>query len=306
MQEGGLSRGRGARSASARRSSARLVLLVDGRRVALEPAGAPRLSFPAGAGGLRTTRLELPLRARGRRPAPGRAARRHLPRPVGWKAVVSAPGRGHRGAHRRSERRPHRRPAPLPGGPPVQPARPRARPRFRVEPGDGTLVAPEGRGRRRRRDARGVGRLRRPVRGRRLRARACCCSCCWRAFGWGALHALSPGHGKAMVAAYLVGTRGSRAARRRARRDGHGHAHDRRVRARRRDARAVPVRAAGGPLPLADAGLRPAGRRDRRRRAARADAQGARTTHAHHHHAARPRARPELEGPARHGRRPPA
>ena len=29
------------------------------------------------------------------------------------------------------------------------------------------------------------------------------------AFGWGALHALSPGHGKAMVAAYLVGTRGS-------------------------------------------------------------------------------------------------
>ncbi len=29
------------------------------------------------------------------------------------------------------------------------------------------------------------------------------------AFGWGALHALSPGHGKAMVAAYLVGARGT-------------------------------------------------------------------------------------------------
>ena len=29
------------------------------------------------------------------------------------------------------------------------------------------------------------------------------------AFGWGALHALSPGHGKAMVAAYLIGTRGT-------------------------------------------------------------------------------------------------
>ncbi len=29
------------------------------------------------------------------------------------------------------------------------------------------------------------------------------------AFGWGALHALSPGHGKAMVAAYLVGRRGT-------------------------------------------------------------------------------------------------
>ena len=29
------------------------------------------------------------------------------------------------------------------------------------------------------------------------------------AFAWGAIHALSPGHGKAMVAAYLVGTRGT-------------------------------------------------------------------------------------------------
>jgi ABC-type nickel/cobalt efflux system permease component RcnA len=29
------------------------------------------------------------------------------------------------------------------------------------------------------------------------------------AAGWGALHALSPGHGKSMVAAYLVGTRGT-------------------------------------------------------------------------------------------------
>jgi len=29
------------------------------------------------------------------------------------------------------------------------------------------------------------------------------------AFGLGAMHAFSPGHGKTMVAAYLVGTRGS-------------------------------------------------------------------------------------------------
>jgi ABC-type nickel/cobalt efflux system permease component RcnA len=29
------------------------------------------------------------------------------------------------------------------------------------------------------------------------------------AFGWGALHALSPGHGKTIVAAYLVGSRGT-------------------------------------------------------------------------------------------------
>ena len=29
------------------------------------------------------------------------------------------------------------------------------------------------------------------------------------AMGWGALHALTPGHGKTMVAAYLAGTRGT-------------------------------------------------------------------------------------------------
>ncbi|MEW5988754.1 MAG: hypothetical protein AB1791_19165, partial [Chloroflexota bacterium] len=29
------------------------------------------------------------------------------------------------------------------------------------------------------------------------------------AFGWGALHALTPGHGKTIVAAYLVGSRGT-------------------------------------------------------------------------------------------------
>ena len=42
----------------------RLVLTVDGRKVALVAAGKPVLTHPAGAGGLHTTRLELPLRAR--------------------------------------------------------------------------------------------------------------------------------------------------------------------------------------------------------------------------------------------------
>ena len=88
------------------------------------------------------------------------------------------------------------------------------------------------------------------------------------AFGWGAVHALSPGHGKAMVAAYLVGTRG-----------------------KPRDAVALggivtathtagvfalglitlalsPVRPARGPVPVAEPALRPAGRRRRRERAA--------------------------------------
>jgi hypothetical protein len=52
----------------------------------------------------------------------------------------------------------------------------------------------------------------------------------WRSFGWGAVHALSPGHGKAMVAAYLVGRARHGAPRRRARRDGDRDPHDRRLR----------------------------------------------------------------------------
>ena len=45
----------------------RLALTVDGRRVALEPAGTATISHPEGQGGLKTTRVELPLTARGRR-----------------------------------------------------------------------------------------------------------------------------------------------------------------------------------------------------------------------------------------------
>ena len=100
----------------------------------------------------------------------------------------------------------------------VQPARRARRRRFDVRPGAGTLAAP------RRRaaaagDAHGAERrLRRAARRRRRRRRRPASCCCSPPFGWGALHALSPGHGKAMVAAYLVGTRGTAAARGRARR----------------------------------------------------------------------------------------
>jgi len=72
----------------------RLELTVDGRAVALQPAGDPVLTHPAGQGGLRTTRLELPLSA------PARGARSvsvhdgTFPGRVGWKAVQVRPGNG--------------------------------------------------------------------------------------------------------------------------------------------------------------------------------------------------------------------
>ena len=116
-------------------------------------------------------------------------------------------------------------------------------------------------------------------------ARACSLLLLLTAFAWGALHALSPGHGKAMVAAYLVGTRGT--AR-------HAVAlgatvtitHTAGVFALGLVALGpVRVRAPRGPLPLAEPGLRPARARSSARTCcARTCAGASTTTHHHHHH----------------------
>jgi hypothetical protein len=66
-----------------------LELTVDGRRVPLAAAGPPRLTFPPGAAGLRTTRLELSLRAAVDAPRRVELRDRTFPGRVGWKAVVS-------------------------------------------------------------------------------------------------------------------------------------------------------------------------------------------------------------------------
>jgi nickel/cobalt transporter (NicO) family protein len=184
----------------------RLVLAVDGRRVELLPAGKPKLTFPAGAGGLDTTRLELALRAD---VANARRVELHdgtFPGRIGWKAVVSAPGEG---TAVRTQ---------TPSGDPTNGLR--AYPKdlltspldrrdasFRVEAGDGTLIAPRG-------ETGGVAETRAEEDGfaglfeDASSGEGVLLLLLLAAFGWGALHALSPGHGKAMVAAYLVGTRG--------------------------------------------------------------------------------------------------
>ena len=72
----------------------RLVLTVDGRRVALQPRPGATIAHPMGQGGLRTTRVELPLSA----PIDGRARVEvrdgTFPDRVGWRAIVPQPGRG--------------------------------------------------------------------------------------------------------------------------------------------------------------------------------------------------------------------
>jgi ABC-type nickel/cobalt efflux system permease component RcnA len=184
----------------------RLVLLVDGRRVALRPAGPPQLSFPAGAGGLKTTRLELPLRAAVDDPSRVRLHDGTFPGRIGWKAVVSAPGEGTAVRTRTPSGDPtdglRRYPQDLLSSP-----LDRRDANFRVESGAGTLVAPKAHGggqAETRSESDGFAGLFADA----ASGQGVLLVLLLAAFGWGALHALSPGHGKAMVAAYLVGTRG--------------------------------------------------------------------------------------------------
>jgi nickel/cobalt exporter len=184
-----------------------LSLEVDGRRVPLRPLD-PKLSFPEGQAGLETTRFEQPLRASVS--GADRVALRDetFPDRVGWKAIVAEPGEG---TAVRST---------APSGDPTNGLRrypedlldsplDRRSASFVVEPGDGTLVAPRAEGGKfvATRDSSGQGFAR--VFEDAAAGQGVLALLLLAAFGWGALHALSPGHGKAMVAAYLIGTRGT-------------------------------------------------------------------------------------------------
>ncbi len=181
--------------------AARLVLRVDGRVVALRPAGPPVLTHPAGQGGLRTTRLELPLRAAVDAPRVVELRDGTFPGRVGWVAVQARPGAGTAVRTTAPATDPtgglRRYPADLLASPSDERTA-----RFAVAPGDGTLAAGGGR------VSTGGGGGGDGFAGL-LDGDGMLVLLLLAAFGWGALHALSPGHGKAMVAAYLVGTRGS-------------------------------------------------------------------------------------------------
>jgi nickel/cobalt exporter len=184
-----------------------LALTVDGRRVALVLAPGGKLSFPMGQGGLHTTRVELALTAR---VSGARHVQLHdgtFPGRVGWKAVVVRPGEGT--AVRSS----------VPAGDPTgglrhypkdllqSPLDQRAA-TFGVAPGHGSVTAPDAaHGGAPSGDKSGDGLA--GVFADAASGKGVLILLLLAAFGWGALHALSPGHGKAMVAAYLVGTRGT-------------------------------------------------------------------------------------------------
>jgi len=195
-------RGDGAVLARKRAEAVRgLELRVDGRRAALVAAGPGRLTHRPGAGGLPTTRVELDLRADVA--GPRRVVLRDdtFAGRIGYRAVVVRPGTGT--AVRSSV------PATDPtGGLRRYPKGALDRPldvrtaTLAVRPGPGTVDAP---------GAHGPSGSARAASGfeRILDGDGLLVVLLLAAFGWGAVHALSPGHGKAMVAAYLIGTRGT-------------------------------------------------------------------------------------------------
>ncbi len=182
-----------------------LTLVVDGRRVALRPL-EPRLSFPTGQAGLDTTRFEQPLYARVSDPRRVELRDETFADRVGWKAVVSEPGSGTAVRTNAPSGDPtnglHRYPQDLLNSP-----LDRREASFSVKPGAGTLIAPRSEGGETSTTRSGgdgfAGIFEDAASGQGVLLLLLLA-----AFGWGALHALSPGHGKAMVAAYLVGTRG--------------------------------------------------------------------------------------------------
>ena len=181
----------------------RLRVEADGRALTLVP-GTPRLELRSGAGGLETTRFELALSAQVR-------ARRVVvrdgtyPGRVGWRAIVARPGRGTAVRSSVPAADPTRGLTRYPADALSSPADVRSA-RLDARPGDGTLAAPGLKPRAKQgADEDGLAGLFADA----AAGEGVLILLLLAAFGWGAVHALSPGHGKAMVAAYLVGTRGT-------------------------------------------------------------------------------------------------
>jgi nickel/cobalt exporter len=174
-------------------------LAVDGTPAQLVPI-RHAIAFPDGAGGLQTTRLEVILSG----PRIGRASRisyhdTNYANRIGWKEIVV----GARAPSRSDELRAYpkellrspldvtrarvtMRPVAGPDAPPGLTHGPALQAPDRVaDHGFASLISKE-----------------------RLSVGFVLLSLCV-AFFWGAAHALSPGHGKSIVAAYLVGARGT-------------------------------------------------------------------------------------------------
>src|SRR3954451_22438869 len=176
-----------------------LTLTVDGVRTPLTVAGAITTAHPRGQGGLPTTRVVIPLVAQ--------AHATHVtlddetwPGRVGWKAVVTKPGAGTATRSSAPASDPTNELRSYPRDLLKSPSDLRAA-TLTVTPGHGTVQAPGAQAIKTASGSSGFA----DILGDGDKVLVLLLLA---AFGWGAIHALSPGHGKAMVAAYLVGTEG--------------------------------------------------------------------------------------------------
>jgi ABC-type nickel/cobalt efflux system permease component RcnA len=185
----------------------RLQLAVDGSSVALRPRPGAKITFPPGQGGLKLTRVELDLSAAVKGVKAVRLYDGTFPGRVGWKDVIV-----HRGSGTAVQ-------SSVPADEPTNGLRSYPKDMlsspldirsasFSVSPGAGTVSAPKGSGPVATTENRSGDGLA-GVFADAAAGKGVLLFLLLTAFGWGALHALSPGHGKAMVAAYLVGTRGT-------------------------------------------------------------------------------------------------
>ena len=186
----------------------RLVLTVNGRRVPLRLGGAGQISFPPGQGGLKLTRVVLPLFALVAQPREVSLHDGTFPGRIGWKAIVAQPGSG---TDVRSS---------VPSGDPTDGLRTYPQDMLKspldqrdaslsVKAGNGSLTAPKGIGLGEATTHNRSGDGFAGVFADAAAGRGVLIFFMLAAFAWGSIHALSPGHGKTMVAAYLVGTRGT-------------------------------------------------------------------------------------------------
>lgn len=185
----------------------RLTATLDGRPLPLRLTPGGVITHPPGQGGLPLTRIELRLTA----PVAG-ADRIVLhdgtfPDRVGWKAIIAQPGTGTAVRSSAPSGDPTNELRSYPTDMLQSPLNERVA-SFAAAPGQGTLIAP--------REA-GAGATTTNLGGdgfagvfaSAAAGKGVLVLFLLAALAWGAIHALSPGHGKTMVAAYLVGTRGT-------------------------------------------------------------------------------------------------
>jgi nickel/cobalt exporter len=181
---------------------------VGGRPVALRVRGLGRLGLRPGQAGLHTTRAEVLLGARVAARGAVVVRDETYPGTVGWRAVVVRPGHGTAVRSDVPSADPTRGLRVYPSDVLKSPADRRVA-RLSVAAGHGTVAAPDGDDALKGAHARSISDGLSAAFADAAAGHGVLVFLLLAAFGWGALHALSPGHGKAMVAAYLVGTRGT-------------------------------------------------------------------------------------------------